>query len=147
MELGNIRSELAKLQEEIKDMERQKGASQIEGGRERVLIMERVESLSQLYLGGLEGLRADFCDVKFNCRDRIQEFENKWKEFQKHQPEESTFATKQVNESHHIQAIPCTMFQFSLQCVNTFNRFHLKTSDTESPTAFIYIYIYIYRGG
>nr|PNR43483.1 hypothetical protein PHYPA_015864 [Physcomitrium patens] len=105
VELGNIRSELAKLQEEIKDMERQKGASQIEGGRERVLIMERVESLSQLYLGGLEGLRADFCDVKFNCRDRIQEFENKWKEFQKHQPEESTFATKQmlVDELDHFR--------------------------------------------
>lgn len=104
LEIENIRIGLAKLQEETQGLELHKGTSQIEGGRERLLIMERVESLSQLYLSGLEEVRADVYNVKFNCRDRIQDFENQWKEFRKQQPDGSTVASKQVSRNHYGSA-------------------------------------------
>lgn len=63
------------MQEETKDLERQKEALQ-GGGRERILITERVESLSQRFLGRLEEVREDVLNVKFECRDRLRECEN-----------------------------------------------------------------------
>lgn len=99
-ELENVRTGLAKLQEETQDLERQKATLQVEGGRERIMIMERVESLSQRYLGGLEEVKADVFNVKFHCRDRIQELENQWNEHRKQKPEGSNFASKQVGQKH-----------------------------------------------
>lgn len=103
VELEDVRTGLAKLQEETQDLELQKGALQVEGDRERIMIMERVESLSQRYLGGLEEVKADVFNVKFHCRDRIQEFENQWNEFRKQKPEGSNFASKQVIKKHHTK--------------------------------------------
>ncbi len=54
----------------------------MEGVRERLLIMEKVESLSHLYLGGLEEVRADVFNVKLKCHDCIDKLEDQWKEFQ-----------------------------------------------------------------
>jgi len=96
-ELENIRTGFVKFQEETQDLQRQNVTLQVEGGRDRKMIMERVESLSQRYLGGLEEVRGDVFNVKFNCRDRIQEFENQWNEFRAQQPEKSNFASKQVS--------------------------------------------------
>ena len=101
MELENVQAGLAKLQEETQELERQKETLQVEGGRDRIMIMERVESLSQRYMGGLEEVRADVFNVKYNCRDRIQEFENRWNEFRNQKPEGSNFASKQVSQNHY----------------------------------------------
>ncbi|CAK9226697.1 unnamed protein product [Sphagnum troendelagicum] len=49
--------------------------------------MEKVESLSHLYLGGLEEVRADVFNVKLRCRDRVDKLEDQWKEFQQQQQE------------------------------------------------------------
>jgi len=49
--------------------------------------MEKVESLSHLYLGGLEEVRADVFNVKLRCFDRIDKLEDQWKEFQQQQQE------------------------------------------------------------
>ncbi len=59
----------------------------MEGVRERLLIMDKVESLSQLYLGGLEEVRADVFNVKLRCHDRVDKLEDQWKEFQQQQQE------------------------------------------------------------
>lgn len=48
-------------------------------------IMERVESLSQMYLGGLEEVRSDLYSVKRSCRDRINAIEAQWSDLQKQQ--------------------------------------------------------------
>lgn len=68
----------------------------MEGGRERMLIMERVESLSQLYLGGLEEVRSDVFNVKFSCRDRADELESQWNEFKRHQENSSEEGSSSV---------------------------------------------------
>jgi hypothetical protein len=47
--------------------------------------MEKVESLSHLYLGGLEEVRADVFNVKLRCRDRVDKLEDQWKKFQQQQ--------------------------------------------------------------
>lgn len=75
---------MEKMQDDTEEMERERGTAQMEGVRERVLIMERVESLSQLYLGGLEEVRTDVYNVKFSCRDRVDELESQWSEFRRH---------------------------------------------------------------
>jgi hypothetical protein len=53
----------------------------VEGVQEKLLIMEKVESLSHLYLGGLEEVRADVFNVKLRCHDRVDKLEDQWKEF------------------------------------------------------------------
>jgi len=42
------------MQEDNEELEREWGSKRVEGVRERLFIMEKVESLSHLYLGGLE---------------------------------------------------------------------------------------------
>lgn len=84
-----MRTGLEKVQEDTEELERERGTSQMEGVRERLLIMERVESLSQLYLGGLEEVRTDIFNVKFSCRDRVDELESQWSEFRRQQENSS----------------------------------------------------------
>jgi len=74
VELENVRKLVAKMQEDSEKLERERGSRRVEGVRERLFIMEKVESLSHLYLGGLEEVRADVFNVKLRCRDR-----NNWK--------------------------------------------------------------------
>lgn len=102
-DLEVIRTGFVKFQEETQDLQRQTATLQGEGGRERKLIMEKVESLSQRYLGGLAEVRGDVYNVKFNCRDRIQEFESQWNELKTQLPELSNLASanKQVSQ------LPC----------------------------------------
>ncbi len=57
MELDSVRKLAAKMQEDSKELERERGSRRVEGVREKLFIMEKVESLSHLYLGGLEEVR------------------------------------------------------------------------------------------
>jgi hypothetical protein len=87
VEIENLRKLVEKMQEETAEVERERGtSSQMESCvRERLLIMERVESLSQLYLGGLEEVRNDVFNIKFTCRDRLDELESQWSEYKRQQ--------------------------------------------------------------
>ncbi|KAH8962114.1 hypothetical protein BDL97_05G085800 [Sphagnum fallax] len=87
VELESVRKLAAKMQEDSEELERERGSRRAEGVRERLLIMEKVESLSHLYLGGLEEVRADVFNVKLSCRDRVDKLEDQWKEFQQQQQE------------------------------------------------------------
>ncbi|CAK9876697.1 unnamed protein product [Sphagnum jensenii] len=87
VELESVRKLAAKMQEDSEELERERGSRRVEGVRERLLIMEKVESLSHLYLGGLEEVRADVFNVKLSCRDRVDKLEDQWKEFQQQQQE------------------------------------------------------------
>ncbi|KAH8969226.1 hypothetical protein BDL97_02G023000 [Sphagnum fallax] len=57
VELDSVRKLAAKMQEDSKELERERGSKRVEGVREKLFIMEKVESLSHLYLGGLEEVR------------------------------------------------------------------------------------------
>jgi hypothetical protein len=57
VELENVRKLVAKMQEDNEELERERGSRRMEGVRERLFIMEKVESLSHMYLGGLEEVR------------------------------------------------------------------------------------------
>ncbi len=57
MELESVRKLAAKMQEDNEELERERGSRRVEGVWERLFIMEKVESLSHLYLGGLEEVR------------------------------------------------------------------------------------------
>ncbi len=57
MELESVRKLAAKMQEDSEELEKERGSKQVEGVWERLFIMEKVESLSHLYLGGLEEVR------------------------------------------------------------------------------------------
>ena len=85
MEIENIKRLVEKTQEDNAKLERNRSIAHIEGIQERMLIMERVESLSQLYLGGLEEIRSNVSNVKICCRDRADELEGQWNEFRRHQ--------------------------------------------------------------
>jgi hypothetical protein len=85
MEIENIRRLVEKAQEDNVELERSRSVAHMEGIRERMLIMERVESLSQLYLGGLEEIRSNVSNIKISCRDRVDELEGQWNEFRRHQ--------------------------------------------------------------
>ena len=95
MEIENIRRLVEKAQEDNAELERSRSVAHIEGIRERMLIMERVESLSQLYLGGLEEIRSNVSNIKISCRDRVDELEGQWNEFRRHQ---ECYAVK----NHHV---------------------------------------------
>jgi len=82
VELENVRKLAPRMQEDNEELERERGSRRVEGVRERLLIMEKVESLSHLYLGGLEEVRVNVFNVKLSCRDRIDKLEDQWKEFQ-----------------------------------------------------------------
>jgi hypothetical protein len=73
------------VQDDTEELEREKEMTLVEGARERLLIMERVESLSQLYLGGLEEVRQDLGHVKFGCSERVEEIESQWNDFKRNQ--------------------------------------------------------------
>ncbi|KAL2622590.1 hypothetical protein R1flu_002795 [Riccia fluitans] len=110
VELENVKKLVEKVREETEEMERDRGAAQMEGVRERLLIMERVESLSQLYLGGLEEVRTDVYNVKFHCRDRMDELESQWGEYKRQQEmgsvgDHSSGAEKQrlLHEMEHFR--------------------------------------------
>jgi hypothetical protein len=87
VELESVRKLAARMQEDSEELERERGSRQVEGVWERLLIMEKVESLLHLYLGGLEEVRADVFNVKLRCRDRVDKLEDQWKEFQQQQQE------------------------------------------------------------
>ncbi len=57
VELENVRKLVAKMQEDSEELEKERGSKRMEGVRERIFIMEKVESMSHLYLGGLEEVR------------------------------------------------------------------------------------------
>jgi hypothetical protein len=57
VELESVRKLAAKMQEDSEELEKERGSKQVEGVWERLFIMEKVESLSHLYLGGLEEVR------------------------------------------------------------------------------------------
>ncbi len=54
VELESVRKLAAKMQEDSEELEKERGSRRVEGVRERLFIMEKVESLLHLYLGGLE---------------------------------------------------------------------------------------------
>ncbi len=82
MQLESVKKLAAKMQEDSEKLERERGNRRVEGVRERLFIMEKVDSLSHLYLGGLEEVRADVFNVKLRCRDCVDKLEDQWKEFQ-----------------------------------------------------------------
>ncbi len=57
MELESVIKLVAKMQEDSEELERERGSRRVEGVRERLFIMEKMDSLSHLYLGGLEEVR------------------------------------------------------------------------------------------
>jgi hypothetical protein len=57
VELESVRKLVAKMQEDSEELEKERGSKRVEGVRERIFIMEKVESMSHLYLGGLEEVR------------------------------------------------------------------------------------------
>jgi hypothetical protein len=57
VELESVRKLAAKMQEDSEELERERGNRRVEGVQERLFIMEKVESLLHLYLGGLEEVR------------------------------------------------------------------------------------------
>ncbi len=54
VELESVRKLVAKMQEDNEELERERGNRRVEGVRGKIFIMEKVESMSHLYLGGLE---------------------------------------------------------------------------------------------
>jgi len=82
VELESVRKLATRMQKDSEEVEREGGNRRVEGVRERFLIMEKVESLSHLYLGGLEEVRANVFNVKLRCHDRVDKLEDQWKEFQ-----------------------------------------------------------------
>jgi len=82
VQLESVKKLVAKMQEDSEKLERERGNRRVEGVRERLFIMEKVDSLSHLYLGGLEEVRADVFNVKLRCRDCVDKLEDQWKEFQ-----------------------------------------------------------------
>ncbi|MCO5569804.1 hypothetical protein L7F22_023518 [Adiantum nelumboides] len=60
------------------------------GSRERMLIMEKVEGISQLYLGGLEEVRSVLLSFKLECVDRMGELEGHCAEIANCQHEQET---------------------------------------------------------
>ncbi len=91
MELESVRKLATRMQEDSEELERERGSRRVEGVRER--LMEKVESLLHLYLGGLEEVRADVFNVKLRCRDRVDKLEDQWKKFQQQQ-QETTAASR-----------------------------------------------------
>lgn len=84
VELGDLRTRLGKVQDETKGMAGEKEMALAEGTREWLLIMERIECLSQLYLGGLEDVRQDMCDVNHSCNKRVDKVESQWDSLKRH---------------------------------------------------------------
>jgi len=76
VELKSVRKLTARMQEDSEELERERGSRRVEGVRERLLIMEKVESLSHLYRRGLEEVRANVFNVKLSCRDRVDKLED-----------------------------------------------------------------------
>lgn len=101
VELGDLRTKLGKVQDETEELEREREMTLVEGARERLLIMERVENLSQLYLGGLEEMRQDVSQVKSGCSERVEDIESQWNDFRRKQgilcEEGSAFLPRQVS--------------------------------------------------
>ncbi|EFJ16180.1 hypothetical protein SELMODRAFT_422245 [Selaginella moellendorffii] len=56
-----------------------------EASQEKMLIMDRVENLSKLYLGGLDEVRMDVLNVKIKCQDKVEELEDQLREFKQRQ--------------------------------------------------------------
>ena len=111
--MGELRTRLGKVHDEIEELEREKEMTLVEGARERLLIMERVESLSQLYLGGLEEVRQDLGHVKFGCSERVEEIESQWNDIKRNQgmscEEGSSLLPRQVI-IHKMMVIMAVMF-------------------------------------
>eukprot|EP01018_Ginkgo_biloba_P036334 Gb_26687 [translate_table: standard] len=66
----------------------------LDSTQERNLIMQKMESLSQLYLGGLEEVRTDLLEVKVTCNDRFEEQNKRYEELQRKQ--ENTFTDRNL---------------------------------------------------
>jgi hypothetical protein len=115
MELENVRKLAEKMQEDTEELERERGTSHVVGVQERLLRMEKVESLSHLYLGGLEEVHADLFNVKLSCHDHIDKLEEQWKQFQQHEHQEKDSSREELGSSAPPQVSCITYFPFQLQ--------------------------------
>jgi len=113
VELENVRKLAARMHEDSEELERERGNRRMEGVRERLLIMEKVESLSHLYLGGLEEVHANVFNVRLSCRDRVDKLEDQWKEFQQQQQE--TTVTSEYELGSVPQQVSCITLPLSFK--------------------------------
>lgn len=112
MELENVRKLAEKMQEDTEELERERGTSHVQ---ERLQRMEKVESLSHLYLGGLEEVHADLFNVKLSCHDHIDKLEEQWKQFQEHEHLEKDSSREELGSSVPPQVSCITYFPFQLK--------------------------------
>jgi len=101
VELGDLRTRLGKVQDETEESEREREMALVAGARERLLIIEKVENLSQLFLGGLEEMRQDVSHVKLGCSERVEDLESQWNDFRRDRgilcDEGNAFLSRQVS--------------------------------------------------
>ncbi|KAJ7567292.1 hypothetical protein O6H91_02G141300 [Diphasiastrum complanatum] len=92
--------EFHNLKRVIAECEKEKECFKLEGAQDSMLIIEKVESLSQLYLGGLEEVRNNALNVKVNLFDRLDELENRLEDYQKKEkfPSKSLPTTAILND-------------------------------------------------
>eukprot|EP01018_Ginkgo_biloba_P016909 Gb_32370 [translate_table: standard] len=89
-------ADLEALKQAKEELEKSQGSSKFELTREKMLIMEKVENLSQLYLSGLEEVRSDLLIVKLSTQDRLGELENEWEEYKQKQASTSSLSLREL---------------------------------------------------
>lgn len=110
IEVENMQKFVKKFLKDKAHLEKTWNVANTQGTQERVLIMERVENLSQLYLGGLEEIRSNVSHLNIECRHRMDELEGQWMEFKQNQEcfaakHFSMFAKQIVDdEEEHIKS-------------------------------------------
>jgi hypothetical protein len=115
MELENVRKLAEKMQEDTEELERERGTPHVVGVQERLLRMEKVESLSHPYLGGLEEVHADLFNVKLSHHDHIDKLEEQWKQFQQHEHQEKDSSREELGSSvpPQVSCIHTSLFSFN----------------------------------
>ncbi|CAK9277147.1 unnamed protein product [Sphagnum jensenii] len=132
MELENVRKLAEKMQEDTEELERERGASHVVGVQERLQRMEKVESLSHLYLGGLEEVHADLFNVKLSCHDHIDKLEEQWKQFQEHEHLEKDSSREELGSSVLLDNLMDNMRSEMAEIVETERHILQQTLERES---------------
>ncbi|CAM6025460.1 unnamed protein product [Sphagnum balticum] len=132
MELENVRKLAEKMQEDTEELERERGTSHVVGIQERLLRMEKVESLSHLYLGGLEEVHADLFNVKLSCHDHIDKLEEQWKQFQQHEHQEKDSSREELGSSVLLDNLMENMRSEMAEIVETERHILQQTLERES---------------
>ncbi|KAJ7527408.1 hypothetical protein O6H91_16G053100 [Diphasiastrum complanatum] len=99
------------VKEELKNL---RATLEIDEAKGKALIMDKIETLSHLFLGSLEEVRTDVLNVKLHCQDKLEDFLKQLENLKREQAYASKSTTLLDDLLKRVSNLECTQKQWQV---------------------------------